>query len=397
VRILRIIYDWPPPWSGLAAHPYELTVSQAKLGHSFDIFCGRWPKAGAIETPSSTKVHTFLREILPGTLTVTVSIVMFLYYLIWRRKNKVDIIHSHGHFGIWIYFYRYLLQRFFPKAKELQTPLVVHFHNVAEGRESTLKEKGSQIKPFTEKFVWPMEKRANIWAVKSAAAYVFVSEDTKQEAIKYYEADPKKCFVVETGVNTELFVGVGPEEKEKTRIELGLDPNDIVILNHGTMVERKNIHLLVEALKFLPPRHKLLLVGPSDPVYNQKLNELVSLHKLEDRVVRVGYTPYPQVPIAFQAADLFVLPSQWEGLPKVVMQSLSCGVPVLASGFSVKEEISGLLYIKGDLSARSIADNVLRVLQNPPQVDVGKIRTHYSWDVKARELDHVYDFVKQRE
>ena len=37
MKILRIIYDWPPPWQGLAAHPYELTASQLKEGHEVEI------------------------------------------------------------------------------------------------------------------------------------------------------------------------------------------------------------------------------------------------------------------------------------------------------------------------------------------------------------------------
>ena len=49
MKIARIIYDWPPPWSGLAPHPYELTLAQLKLGHEVEIFCGRWPHAGGFE------------------------------------------------------------------------------------------------------------------------------------------------------------------------------------------------------------------------------------------------------------------------------------------------------------------------------------------------------------
>ena len=46
MKILRIVYDWPPPWYGLAPAPYEMTVAQTKLGHTIDVFCGRWPRAG---------------------------------------------------------------------------------------------------------------------------------------------------------------------------------------------------------------------------------------------------------------------------------------------------------------------------------------------------------------
>src|SRR3989344_1322734 len=84
MKILRIIYDWPPPWQGLAPHPYELTKAQVGLGHKFVIFCGHWPKAGQREKVDSVEFNTFVREPLPGTLTLTSSVFLFLYYLWWR-------------------------------------------------------------------------------------------------------------------------------------------------------------------------------------------------------------------------------------------------------------------------------------------------------------------------
>lgn len=160
-----------------------------------------------------------------------------------------------------------------------------------------------------------------------------------------YGADPRRCFLAETSVNSDLFKPIGQEEKEKSRKDMGLDMFDKVVLNHGVMSERKNINLLIDALALLPNTYKLLLVGPGDSVYMEKMNENIKSKKVEDRVVKVGYTPYPQVPIAYQVSDVFCLPSAWEGLPKAVMQGLACGVPCLVSGFKVAEEIKGLYYL----------------------------------------------------
>ena len=40
MNILRLVYEWPPPWDGLAPGPYELTEAQQKLGHDVVVFCG---------------------------------------------------------------------------------------------------------------------------------------------------------------------------------------------------------------------------------------------------------------------------------------------------------------------------------------------------------------------
>ena len=396
MKILRIVYDWPPPWYGLAPAPYEMTVAQTKLGHTVDVFCGRWPKAGATEQPENVSLHTFVREPFAGTVTLTTSVLMFFYYLKWRRDNLPDVIHAHGHFGIWLFLYRLILKRFFSRwSNELKIPMVVHFHNTVQGRWDTLNDQGMNIKPVSRYLAYPMEKFANKLAVQTADALIFVSEANKDEAIKFYKADPSKCYVIETGVNTKLFSPVGHEEKEKSRRELDLDLYDKVILNNGSMVERKNIHLLVEAIKFLPDNYKLLLVGPGDPEYILRIDGIIQKDKLKNRVIKAGYTPYPQVSIAFQVSDIFVLPSSFEGLPKVVIQSLACGVPALVSGFKLSEQIEGLYYLN-NLEPFGIAQHIKNIIEHPKAVNIAKIIHFYTWDEKAKQVDKVYETIKNR-
>lgn len=395
MKILRIIYDWPPPWQGLAPHPYELTVSQDKAGHDVEIFSGRWPNAGKIEAPGNVKVHPINREPLPGTIFFTSSVILFFKYLKWRKKNTPDVIHSHGHFAVWIYCYRSFLKKFFPWSKELSVPLVVHFHNVAKDRWVKMEEDEKPITPLARYLVWPLSVFSDKKAVKAAAACIFVSESNLKKAVEYYGADPKRCFCIESGVNPVLFSKTSTEEIEKSRLDLGLDPEDKVILNHGVMSERKNVHLLVEALKFLPRNYKLLLVGSGDIGYAGKINEMIATSGLSSRVIKVGYTPYPQTPIAYQVSDIFVLPSSWEGMPKVVMQGLSCGVPCLVSGFKLSEEIKGLYYLE-NLDPKYIAECIQNIVESGKVfVDTVKVAEKYSWDEKAREVEKVYEFAKK--
>src|SRR3989344_3538517 len=392
MHILRIVYDWPPPWSGLSPAPYEMTQAQVLRGHSFDIFCGRWPLSGPLETLPNCRFKTFIREPIPASLSLLISPLVFIYYMYWRFKHTPELIHSHGHFAIWLYGYRCLLRKFVPWAKELRIPLVVHFHNTTAGRREALKEKNAKIRFYSAWISWPLSELSDKWAIKCASACVFVSQQNKDEALKYYAADPNKCFVVETGVNTELFKPVGKEEKEKINRDLGLDPNDIVILNHGVMTERKNVHLLIDCLKFLPPFYKLFLVGSGDKDYLEKLNVMVRDENLGDRVIKAGYTPYPETAIAFQAADIFVLPSSFEGLPKVVLQSLACGTPVVVSGFKFKNDIAGVNYLE-NLESKHIAEKIQAVINNDnTTVDINKVITMYSWHEKATEMERVYDF-----
>ncbi len=394
MKILRIVYDWPEPWAGLSPHPYELTVAQAKLGHQVTVFGGKWPKSGEVVRPEGVEVVGFMREPLKGTISFTTSVSLFFYYLKWRRKNTPDIIHSHGHFAIWIYLYRLFLKKYFPNSKELQIPLVVHFHNTVEGRKQKLISKGASIS-FVSKFLaWPLGVLSDKWAIKASQACVFAGEELVEDAVKYYDAQREKCFVLESGVNDALFKPVGGEEKEKTKRDLGFDPPDIVVLNIGMMVERKNILNLALSLKYLPSLYKLLLIGSGDSAYLKTLDQLIQDERLQSRVIRGGYTPYPQIPIAMQSADIFVLPSSFEGTPKVVLEALSCNIPVLASGFRLNEEISGLGYLD-KIDPEYIAESIKRVMENPPVIDRNKISLKYSWSARAKELDKIYQFARE--
>lgn len=338
-------------------------------------------------------MHAFWREPLRDTIYFTTSVFVFLAYLKWRIRNKPDILHTHGHLAIWIFLYRFILGKIFKNAGELKIPLVVHFHNTVAGRKAALEEKGATPKALSKYLGWPLAELSDRLAAEIADALIFVSTDNLDEAVKYYRADRNKSYIVESGVNTSLFKPVGAEEKEKTREDLSFEMHEKIILNHGIMSERKNIHLLVEALKLLPEQYRLFLAGPFDSKeYQKKINEMISENELQNRVTMTGYVPYPHTPIAYQACDLFVLPSSFEGLPKVVVQSLACGVPALASGFKLSENISGLFYLN-DLKPETVANQIQEVAGSQVSVDFGKVHHLYSWENRVKEIEEVYDKV----
>lgn len=393
MKICRIVYEMPPPWEGLAPHPYEVTVAQRKMGHDITVFCGRWPNAGPPVKISGVNYEHIMREPFPATISFTSSVVLFFKYLLWRIKNKPDLLHCHGHFAIWIYYYRNMLHKMFPWHSELTIPLVVHFHNTAQGRWNALEKEGQFIAPHSKFLQWPLMVFSDKLAANIASACIFVSEVTKKEAIELYGVDPRRCFVVETGVNTEMFHPVDGNEKDKSRKDLGLDSYDKVVLSLGKIVERKNIHLLLDAFALLPETYKLLLVGTGEGSYMQQINSKIGQLGLESRIIKVGYAPYPLNPIAYQVADVFVLPSSYEGLSKSVMQSLATGIPALVYSNETSQQVAGLLYLR-DLEPATIAESIKEVVESRVSVDTQRIVLNYSWNVRIKEIEKVYDFAK---
>jgi len=388
MRILRIFYDWPGPWGGLAPAGYEMTREQLKQGHKVTLMCGYWQNNPPKELENVTIIPTF-REPIEGTIYFTSSVILFFKYFFWRNKYKVDVIHSHGHFAIWIYLYRKIIKSM-PFGKFENEPLfVTHFHNTFAGRWESLKKENKSIKWFSEKIAWPLGVRSDKWALESSDLCIFVSQNLLEEAVKYYGADRNKCLVVENGVNTELFKKVNSIERDRTRKELGYDVFDFVIINYGNMVARKNITNLVAALPYLPLNFKLLLIGSGSKEYMEQIDKVIIDNLLGNRVKKISYTPYNELPIPIQCSDLFVLPSDFEGLPKVVLEALSCEIPTLVSGFKFIDPLEGVTYIE-DKDPKKIAEQIIEISKKPVKIDIDSFRLKFSWKTKMGIVNNLY-------
>ncbi len=97
----------------------------------------------------------------------------------------------------------------------------------------------------------------------------------------------------------------------------------------GRLHSQKGFDRLIEALPRLdtPCGWSMTIIG--EGVEHQTLERLIYTLGLENKVTLAGFSDAPWPVIA--AADCFLLPSRWEGLPNVALESLACGTPVIAS------------------------------------------------------------------
>jgi glycosyltransferase involved in cell wall biosynthesis len=162
-----------------------------------------------------------------------------------------------------------------------------------------------------------------------------------------------------------LAVGdVSAETVAATRAELGVDPDRAVVLAVGRLVAQKGFGLLLEAAsrwRDIRPEPLLVIVGEG-PLAAGLDARAVSLG-LEVRFTgRRG-----DVPALLAAADVFVLPSAWEGQSLVLQEALRAGVPVVATRVGGNQDLTGeeaaILVPPGD--AARLADAVRGVLTDP--------------------------------
>jgi teichuronic acid biosynthesis glycosyltransferase TuaC len=167
------------------------------------------------------------------------------------------------------------------------------------------------------------------WTLRHAAGVVAVS-DSLARIMLDLEPSLKDVRVIGNGVDGQRFF---PQEQGVARKQIGLDPEDRVIVSVAALKHVKGPDLLVRAaarLKNSCARCKVLFVGAGA--------ELASLQKLArqlncaDICQFIGPVPNDQLAAYYNAADVSCLASRNEGWPNVILESLACGTPVVATG-----------------------------------------------------------------
>jgi glycosyltransferase involved in cell wall biosynthesis len=133
-----------------------------------------------------------------------------------------------------------------------------------------------------------------------------------------FRRTPKLMF---TGVDTETFFPIRPEQKPELRARLGLAPDRPVALFVGRFVEKKGLHILSRMAR-LRPDIAWAFAGWGH--MNPRDWDLPNVMVFSD-------LSGPTIAPLYQASDLFVLPSKGEGFPLVIQEALACGLPVVCS------------------------------------------------------------------
>lgn len=154
-----------------------------------------------------------------------------------------------------------------------------------------------------------------------------------------YQVPWSKINIIPGGVDTERFQAT--LTRQQARQQLGWPQDRLILFTPRRLVRRMGIDKLLSALaqvKSTVPDLWLAIAGkgPLRASLEQQATEL----GLSNHVQFLGFLPDEQLPVAYQAADLTVIPSQsLEGFGLVLLESLACGTPVLCTPVGGMPEI----------------------------------------------------------
>lgn len=296
------------------------------------------------------------------------------------RVNKPDAINLH--FAL----YSFPILDILPK----NVPITFNFHG-PWASESKQEKVNQRISILCKQ--WLIEKNT----YNRCDRFVVLSQAFGKILHQKYQIPWEKIYVIPGGVDINRFkITVSPQA---ARQQLNWPENRPILFTSRRLVHRMGIDKLLQALAIIKPRVPDIWLaiagrGHIQSILQQQAQDL----GLENNVKFLGFLPDEDLPLAYQAADLMIMPSQsFEGFGLAIVESLACGTPVLCTPVGGMPEI--LQRFSPDLITDSIT--VECIADKLEQAILGKIVlptreecrdytvTNYDWQNIAQRVREV--------
>jgi glycosyltransferase involved in cell wall biosynthesis len=312
--ILCVGNGWFPDMpGGLDRYVYELTHHLVTAGDRVEL-CG----VGLPQISSNYPLQ--LTNLAEPNYPLWQRLFLAKTNFLKRQISKPDAINLH--FSL---YSLPLLPKFSADA-----PVTFTFHGPWAMESEEANQLNRSIKDWVERKVY---QRCDRFIVLSEAFGTILN--------KYYQAPWDKIYIVPGGVDCDRFQ---PNlSRFAARELLQWKQNRLILFTPRRLVRRMGIDVLLNALakvKLRIPDVLLLIAGKG--TLKPKLERQATELGLNNHVKFLGFLPDELLSIAYQAADLTVIPSQsLEGFGLVVLESLACGTPVLCTPVGGMPEILG--------------------------------------------------------
>jgi glycosyltransferase involved in cell wall biosynthesis len=199
------------------------------------------------------------------------------------------------------------------------------------GKPFTVTARGTDLNMIPD---YPGPRQRILRTAQSAAASIGVCK-ALMNRLEQLGADAGKLHVLRNGVDLQRFI---PLPREEARARLGMRARQ-VLLSVGRLVEVKGHHFAIEAMASLPVTTHLYIAGEGEN--RAELEALARRLGVQDRVTLVGGIAQEELKWWYSAADASLLCSSREGWANVLLESMACGTPVVATNIWGTPEVVG--------------------------------------------------------
>lgn len=340
-ELLFVIRYFHPFIGGLEKKVFNLARSLCACGYCITVITSRFSRAWPQEELNACGMRIIR---LPSPRIKIVGACIYLAALslyLWRHRSTFAIIHSFqvGYSSSCAVMAGHLLER--------KTVL-------------TLSSSGPGGDVCRHRRTW--WGRFFLHCCFRASCIITLHDKMRNEITAYYPV--KNIQVIPNGVDMAVYRPC--PGRQALRLQLGIAPDDRLILYAGRFSPEKGLDFLLKGFSTLQPCQavKLWLFGEGPE--RSKLASLIKELDLQAMVQLRDTTD--TISDMLQAADLFIMPSQFEGMSNALLEAMACGVPVIATDVPGNRELiehgtTGLLVPFGDTAGLGRAINNL--LENP--------------------------------
>jgi len=352
---------------------WETARRLAAMGHKVIVFTKGVAGRRDFETVDGLEVHRYYSN--PFRFGAAAATVL-------KRYSRVDALALHHPYTA------LLALRYFKGI-----PALYHFHS-PWGEEYSIRNSDLKINSVLAKIGALARKLLESSALK-ASKVIFTG--SRFMAGKLSAAHGQRSQIVPYGVNTVKFSPA--DDISGLRRKLNIGGNRFVVFTVRNLVSRMGLENLVEAAAEIVKEHPetLFIIGGRGYL-REKLERMIAERALAGHVRLEGYIPESDLPLYYQCADLFVLPTRLlEGFGLVTLEALACGTPVLATPVAANVEVLGGFgpeFLLKDESPAAIAQGIKDFMASNSQNKAGLrarcrafVELNYSWEKYAAEVE----------
>jgi glycosyltransferase involved in cell wall biosynthesis len=238
-------------------------------------------------------------------------------------------------------------------------------------------------------------------AIEKSSLIIAVSESTKRDIIEAYNIEANKIRVVCNAVDAGFYKPTKMTNEIKNKYKLP----DEYFLYLGNIEPRKNIEGIISAYEMLPDKivekYKLVLAGGKGWNDEAIKNKLAYSPRRKDIVV-TGYVDQFHAAAIYGSAKIFLFPSYYEGFGLPIIESMSCGTPVITADNSSLKEVGGdaALYVKAD-DNKALAKQISLLVDDDglyaELVQKGQTRSKkFNWEDSSKAMLQAIDEVLKK-
>jgi len=376
-RPLRVVLAnravWPvhPP-SGLEKYVYYLGCALQEEGAEVEVVCAGYPGAGS-PSPNGAVPITVLapsapwdRPFAPGLALRQMAFGLNPARHLARRRP--DVVHA---FNTVAYAYVALPRR-----------AVVLLHALEEVVTAGLEEEEKGALPWVRRPALHAKRWLDRWLFARADAVLVGTQEVAPLYIRAVGVRPRRVLTLQDGGVHLKEVQERQGQARLSREDLGLSPEDFVLVSTNRMVPLKGLPDLLEAfarvLRDLPTAVLLLVgTGPQEPELRAQAQRL----GLGQRVRFLGRVEEERLYALYRLCDLYVSPTLHLTLSQSALEAMACGLPLVSTDYLAVDGVNGYRVPKRDPEAMARA--ILRVHREGRLREMGEA---------SRRLAREYDF-----